>query len=160
MEIVHLRGLDRARSSPAYEDRARSGGAVAVGDKHAQINRRTQRTPSRRRSVRVSLADDEYELLRTSAARERLALGAFVATVVMAVVRNREQPEHAVLREVLGEVMQASDQARRIGVNLNQTVAALNSSDPPPQLPRYAEAAARTVRKLDDLADEVCRCLP
>lgn len=110
--------------------------------------------------MRVSLADDEYESVRAAAAREHLAVGAFVATATMAVVRGRERPEHAVLREVLGELIHASGQARRIGVNLNQAVAALNSADAPLQLRWYAEAAARAVRKLDSLADEVCRRLP
>ncbi|MEV5831549.1 hypothetical protein AB0L25_38910 [Spirillospora sp. NPDC052242] len=108
----------------------------------------------------MAFADDEYELVRTAAARDRLALGTFVASATMAVVHGRERPEYAVLREVLGEVMQASGQARRIGVNLNQVVAALHSGEPVPQIRWYAEAAARTVRRLDDLAEELRRRLP
>lgn len=47
-------------------------------------------------------------------------------------------------------------QAQRIGVNLNQPVAAPASST----IQWYARAAAQAVRKLDDLAEELSRRLP
>ncbi|WP_242882685.1 plasmid mobilization relaxosome protein MobC [Actinomadura litoris] len=63
-------------------------------------------------------------------------------------------------REVLATVMHAAGQVRRIGVNLNQVAAALNSGEVSPQLRWYVEAAARSVRNLDGLADELRRRLP
>ena len=56
--------------------------------------------------------------------------------------------------------MHAAGQARRIGVNLNQAVAAVHSGEPPPELRWYMDTAARTVRHLDDLAEEIRRHLP
>ncbi|QKG20125.1 mobilization protein MobC [Actinomadura verrucosospora] len=64
------------------------------------------------------------------------------------------------LRELQQAVLQARGQAQRIGVNLNQAVTALNSGEVPPTLHWYARAAAQTVRKLDDLAEELKRRLP
>jgi hypothetical protein len=64
------------------------------------------------------------------------------------------------IREVLATVMHAAGQSRRIGVNLNQVAAALNSGEISLQLRWYVEAAARSVWNLDDLADELRRRLP
>ena len=75
----------------------------------------------------VALSEDEHALLVTAAQR------------------------YVELREALAAVMCAAGQARRIGANLNQFVAALHAGAPPAQLQRCAEAAARTVHKLDDL---------
>lgn len=108
----------------------------------------------------MALSDEEHALLVAAAGRERLATGAWAAQVLLAAARGVERAEYVELREALATVMHAAGQARRIGVNLNQAVAALHSGDPPPQLRWYAEASARTVDKLDELADEVRRRLP
>ncbi|MFI8547826.1 hypothetical protein [Spirillospora sp. NPDC077959] len=89
-----------------------------------------------------------------------MATGAWAAQALLAAANGTPRPEYVELRELLGAVMHASGQVRRIGVNFNQVVAALNSGDPPPQLRWYADSAARTVRKLDDLADELRERLP
>ncbi|MFA1551790.1 hypothetical protein [Actinomadura chokoriensis] len=99
-------------------------------------------------------------MVASAAMGERLAVGAYAAQAVLAAARGSVQPQYALLRESLAIVMHAAGQARRIGVNLNQAVAALHSGEAPPQLRWYAEAAARTVEKLDDLADELRRRLP
>jgi hypothetical protein len=56
--------------------------------------------------------------------------------------------------------MHASGQVRRIGVNLNQAVAALNSGELSDLLSMYAHAAYRIVSKLDEVADDVRIRLP
>lgn len=126
----------------------------------AQVNRRAHRTPRRNRSVRFSLSEEEHALVASAASGERLAVGAYAARAVLNAARGSVQPQYALLRESLAIVMHASGQARRIGANLNQAVAALHSGEASPQLRWYAEAAARTVEKLDELADDVCRRLP
>lgn len=98
--------------------------------------------------------------MASAAVGERLAIGAYAAEAVLAAARGSVQPQYALLRETLAMVMHAAGQARRIGVNLNQAVAASHSGEPPPQLRWYAEASARAVQKLDDLADELRRRLP
>jgi hypothetical protein len=115
----------------------------------------------RTRVVSFKLSLKEYETLSAAADREGLALGAYAAQVSLAAARGVARPEYGALRQLLGAVMQASGQARRIGVNFNQVVAALNSTGEfPEQLTWYAAAAARTVRKLDEVADEVRQRLP
>lgn len=126
----------------------------------ARVNRRAHRTPRRRRSVRFSLSDEEHALVASAAMGDRLAVGAYAAQAVLAAARGSVQPQHALLRETLETVMHAARQAQRIGVNLNQAVAALHSGEPLPQLRWYAESAAQTIEKLDDLADELRRRLP
>jgi hypothetical protein len=91
---------------------------------------------------------------------ERLAHGAYTAQATLAAARNIDRPEYSVLRELLGALMHASGQVRRIGVNLNQAVAALNSGELSDLLSMYAAAAYRTVSKLDEIADDVRTRLP
>jgi hypothetical protein len=110
--------------------------------------------------VRFSLSDEEHSLVASAAAEERLALGAYAAQAVLVAARGSAQPQHGLLREALKTVMHAAGQARRIGVNLNQAVAAGHSGEPPPELWCYIEAAARTVQHLDDLGEEIRRRLP
>lgn len=123
-------------------------------------NRRTHQKPRRSRALFVALSDDEHALLVAAAGRERLATGAWAAQVLLAAADSSERPEYVELRETLETVMRTAGQVRRIGVNLNQMVAALHSGEPRQQLRWYAETAARTVEKLDDLADELRRRLP
>ncbi|MDB5060016.1 MAG: hypothetical protein JWO59_3488, partial [Chloroflexi bacterium] len=110
-----------------------------------QRNRRSNLDPARRRAVKVLLSEDEYVVLSQAAARERLALGAYTAQAMLAAAQDIGRPEYAVLREVLGALMHASGQVRRIGVNLNQAVAVLNSGELSDLLSMYAHAAYRTV---------------
>ncbi|MFD0535312.1 hypothetical protein ACFQY7_17740 [Actinomadura luteofluorescens] len=79
----------------------------------------------------VALSEDEHALLVTAAQRERLATGAWAAQVLLAVANQAERADYVELREALAAVMHAAGQARRIGVNLNQVVAALHAGDPP-----------------------------
>ncbi|OLT31866.1 hypothetical protein BJF79_08715 [Actinomadura sp. CNU-125] len=123
-------------------------------------NTRAHRTPRRDRGLCIALSEEEYACLSSAAGREFLATGAWAAEVLLAAARGSARPEYSDVRETLIEVMRASGQARRIGVNLNQVVAALHAGDPPPQLRWYAEAAARAVQRLDDLAEELRRRLP
>jgi hypothetical protein len=125
-----------------------------------QRNRRSNQDPARGRVVKVLLSEEEYAVLSQAAARERLAHGAYTAQAMLAAARNIDRPEYSVLRELLGALMHASGQVRRIGVNLNQAVAALNSGEFSDLLPMYAHAAYRTVSKLDEVADEVWIRLP
>ncbi|RAY15012.1 hypothetical protein DPM19_09685 [Actinomadura craniellae] len=110
--------------------------------------------------MRFVLSVQEYEVVTAAAEREGLANGAYAAQVVLAAARGEERSEHAVLRDLLGAVVRASGQVRRIGVNLNQAVAALNSGELSSALRWYADAAYRSVQKLDEVADEVRLRLP
>jgi hypothetical protein len=189
MEKIAFSMLDRARSGmqtvhrdshvrkdlrcliDAQVDRARStgiGSTVEDGrpdiESAAKLRRRNYRShqdPPRTRAVSFKLTAAEYAMLSAAAERERLAVGAYAAQASLAAARGTARPEYAALRQLLGAVMQASEQVRRIGINFNQAVTALNSTGEfTQQLPKYAAAAARTVDKLDEVADEVRRRLP
>lgn len=98
--------------------------------------------------------------MSAAAEREHLANGAYAAAVTLAAAHRIMQPEYAALRELQIEVIRAAGQVHRIGVNFNQSVAALNSGQLQDQLRWYARAAAATVNRLDDLADEISKRLP
>lgn len=123
-------------------------------------NRRALQSPRRSRALFIALSDEEYASLARAAAGEKLATGAWAALTLLAAVEGKRRADSVELREVLQAVLQARGQAQRIGVNLNQAVAAWNSGDLSPTLRWYARAAAQTVRKLDDLADELRNRLP
>ncbi|OLT37826.1 hypothetical protein BJF79_28920 [Actinomadura sp. CNU-125] len=128
--------------------------------KLVQQNRRSHRTPRRDRSVRFSLSEDEHAVVVAAAKAEKLAVGAFAAQSTLEAARGTARPEYAVLRHALGAVLQAVGQARRIGVNFNQVVAALHSGETQAEVERYAEEASRTVRRLDELGEQLRRRLP
>ncbi|WP_125618727.1 hypothetical protein [Actinomadura sp. WAC 06369] len=123
-------------------------------------NKRTHRSPRRDHAVFIALSEEEHACITAAAEREYLATAAWAAQTLLAAANGSARPEYAEFREILGAVIQASGQARRIGVNLNQVVAALHSGESLPQIRWYAEAAARTVDKLDELAEELRRRLP
>jgi hypothetical protein len=91
-----------------------------------------------------------------AAGRAGLAYGAFAAEATLAAARGVILTPDALLREVLGRLDRAMMQARRIGVNLNQAVAALNTTGQPGEtlLPCAAESMRRTAR-LEAITDDV-----
>ncbi|HEU5029110.1 MAG TPA: hypothetical protein VFV01_29660 [Spirillospora sp.] len=129
----------------------------------SMVKRRNRRTPSegkRRRVLYILLSDDEHAAVSRAAERERLATAAWAALTLLATATGKPRAENSELREVLQAVMQVRNQAHRIGVNLNQAVAALNSGEVSWTIQWYARAAGQTIRKLDDLADDLRRRLP
>jgi hypothetical protein len=106
------------------------------------------------------LSEQEHAVMAAAAASEGLALGAFAAQASLAAAQGRVVSEYALLREALAAVLLAAGQVQRVGVNLNQAVAALNSGELVEQLRWYAQAAARAIERLDDLAQELRHRLP
>lgn len=123
-------------------------------------NRRPRSESKRRRVLYILLSDDEHAAVSRAAEREHLATAAWAALTLLAAASGTPRAEHNQVREVLKAVMQARGQAQRIGVNLNQAVAALNSGEVSSTIQSYARAAAHTVRKLDELADDLRKRLP
>jgi predicted component of type VI protein secretion system len=71
-----------------------------------------------------------------------------------------DPPEWSPLVELLGEVMRAAGQARRIKGDLNRAVAALQSlGHPNLGLEEHAKAAAVSIRKMDDVAEQIRKAL-
>lgn len=136
------------------------GSAESASSGARRRNRRARSGSKRRRVLYILLSDDEHAAVSRAAERERVATAAWAALTLLAAATEKPRAENNELREVLQTVMQVRGQAHRIGVNLNQAVAALNSGEVSWTIQWYARAAAQTIRKLDDLADELRRRLP
>jgi hypothetical protein len=116
----------------------------------------------RRRTVRFALAEAEFADLDAAAARAGVAKGAFAAEAALAVARGTTAtaPDDG-LRDVLAELVRAAGLVRRIGINLNQAVAKLNTTGQRSgDLVPYAAEAIRRARHLDVVADQVRTALP
>jgi hypothetical protein len=121
-----------------------------AGGKKVRQRRRERRATARPHVVKFVLTDEEFTDFRNAAQRLGLAHGAYVAEAALAAARMANPPMPDPLCETLIELMHASGQVRRIGVNLNQAVAALNATgvDLGNLLP-YAAACLKAVQRLD-----------
>ncbi|MCG5218112.1 hypothetical protein [Streptosporangium sp. KLBMP 9127] len=118
--------------------------------------RRERQGVARSRVVKFVLTEDEHADVQAAAQRLGLARGAYAALAVLAAAREVDPPMPDPLREALIVLMRAGNQVRRIGVNLNQAVAALNATgEVAGDLVPYAAACVRTVRRLDGIAEAV-----
>ena len=88
--------------------------------------------PGRPHRLRISYSPEELAAVRAGAARAGLTLSGFVAAAALAVARNEELPAPPVAEQAVAELARAHAQVRRIGVNLNQAAAKLNSGQTPP----------------------------
>jgi hypothetical protein len=110
--------------------------------------------------VEFCLTSAEYADLRAAADRSGLARGAYAAEASMAAARGTAGAADVPLREALRELVWASGQVRRIGINLNQAVARLHATGQRPgNLEPYAAECLRRAARLDAAAGQVCRAL-
>ena len=134
------------------------GSQAGVG---GQGRRRPRQPVPRTRRVEVTLTREEYTIIEAAARRAGLARRAYIAQAVVAAAANggplggRES-----LRQALIELMRAAGLVRRIGTNINQAVAKLNTTGQPAgNLPGYAAATIRRADHLDQVADAVRKAL-
>ncbi|MCT9934957.1 hypothetical protein N5079_32595 [Planotetraspora sp. A-T 1434] len=137
-----------------------SDGGEEAGAKTVRQRRRERQAVPRPYVVKFVLTAEEYADFRRAAQRLGLAHGAYAAEAALAAARMVNPPTPDPLREALIELMHASGQVRRIGVNLNQAVAVLNATgaDPGNLLP-YAAACLRAVQRLDGIAEAVRKAI-
>jgi len=129
------------------------GGAVVVAGRH-----RDHRFPGRGRRVTVRLDEEEFAAIESAAGRAGLTPTGYLAGVGLAAARGPRRRRRLRFREVLGELMAARAQVRRFGGNVNQGVAALNSSGVPPEwLEQAVELTSRAVARVDDAAEALMR---
>jgi hypothetical protein len=123
--------------------------------------RRSRQGTSRPKVVQFSLTEEEFEEVSAAAARSGLARGAFAAQAALASARGEPSNAAAGLREALVELMAAAGLVRRVGTNLNQAVARLNSTGQRgDDLLPAAQFCARVIRRLDEAAEQVRRNVP
>jgi hypothetical protein len=107
--------------------------------------------------VRFDLSEAEFTDLETVAARAGMARGAFAAEATLAVARGTiAVAADDSARDALAELIRAAGLVRRIGNNLNQAVAKLNTTGQPSgDLVPYAAESIRRAERLDEIAEQV-----
>jgi hypothetical protein len=122
--------------------------------------RRSRQDAARPRRVEFTLTEAEFGELEAAAARTGLARGAYAAQAALATARGGTGSADAPLREALAELIRSAGLVRRVGVNLNQAVAKLNSTGQrSADLLPYAAESIRRARRLDAAADELRKAL-
>lgn len=103
--------------------------------------------------MKLTLNEREHDLLRAGAAVTGLTPAGFATEAALAAARKATPPTGSPFRDLLAELIQDRKQVQRIGTNLNQAVAKLHATGADPgNLPNYAEACLRTVRRLEETA--------
>ena len=119
---------------------------------------RAHTRPARRRQVLFRYTDDEYAAVRAAAERAGYTTTGYIAEVALAAAGKRDEvrPASGWDRETVIALNLAREQVVRIGVNLNQAVAALNATgEAPIWLDRAVAIVARAVLRLEDAAADV-----
>jgi hypothetical protein len=125
------------------------------------VRRRSREAVARPKVVQFSLTLEEFDVVSRAAAKSGLARGAFAAGVTLAAAGGVQVRDASPLREALAELMAAAGLVRRIGTNLNQAVARLNATGQRSEdLLPSAEFCVRTIRRLDEAAEQVRRSIP
>lgn len=150
-------GVPQAQPSDATTAVAESGDGP-VRRVVAHRVHRPRGSGGRRRAVQVRYDDAEHTAVAAAAARSGLTVAGYVAAAALAAAEQGEPPASRALRDTLVELIAARGQARRVGVLLNQAVAALHSTgQTPTALPGAVKAATAAVRAVDDAAGLVAR---
>lgn len=134
-------------------------GVISVSDE--VVRRRSRQSEPRPKVVQFSLIQEEFDEVSGAAERSGLARGAFAAEVTLAAARGVQARAASPLREALSELMTAAGLVARIGTNLNQAVARLNSTGQRgADLMPAAQFCTRVIRRLDEAAEHVRRNIP
>lgn len=111
--------------------------------------------------VAISVDPGEHGELEAAAAQAGLTISAYVADAALRSARAAAVPLDLPLRDALADLIRATVQVQKVGVNLNQAVAKLNTTGRlPGDLLPYASLAARTLTRLDEVAARVSKHLP
>jgi hypothetical protein len=128
------------------------------GSRASQGYRRRRVAGGRTRGVRVPMSEEEYAEVTGAAGLLKMAVSAYVGQAAVAAARGVSPPQWSPLRDLMRLLVYATSQVRRAGINLNQAVAALHTTGQPTgALQEQADAAHRSVRQLDQLAEHIRR---
>jgi hypothetical protein len=136
---------------------------------------RRHRFPARTRRITAAFTDDEYALLVAAARRVGLTPTGFCAQVSVAVaapvhddatstgrrVMVGADPRDEALATLQAELSALRTAVVRVGTNLNQAVAALNTTgEAPPWLRQVVDMCGQALAAVDEAASRVHRRLP
>jgi hypothetical protein len=141
--------------------------ARKVGAPRAGRDRRHE-SPRRSRHITAAFTDAEYAAIATAARRVGLTPTGFCAHVAFAAATTGvtapaglADPRVEALAQLQGELAALRTSVVRIGTNLNQAVAVLNTrGEAPVWLRHVVEQCGRALGAVDDAASRVHRRLP
>ncbi|MFJ8896727.1 plasmid mobilization relaxosome protein MobC [Leifsonia sp. NPDC102414] len=134
--------------------------SAADGRRRAPKRRREREAEGRRTNrFLVSYNDTELAIVTEAAARANQALASWVGAAALDVAKEKVVPVSTDSRDVLAELIQARNQASRIGNNVNQMAKVLNADGavPGPQLAAILDAILKSVQRLDEATLQVMR---
>ena len=135
-------------------------GGLPVADTARRRRPRNGERPHCKR-VAISVDPEEYGELESAAAGAGVTVSAYVADAALRSVRGTSAPLSLPLRDALADLVRATAQVQKVGVNLNQAVAKLNATGQQSgDLLPYASLAARVMTLLDETAAKVSKRLP
>jgi len=121
---------------------------------------RRHQLPGRNRRVLLRLSEAEYDDLARASEGSGLTPTGFAAQAALAAAKGREIPEHGPLRLALVAFMQSRTQLRKVGVNLNQAVAQLNTTgEVHAAMERIVERVEEAVARNDAAAEALAAIL-
>ena len=140
--------------------------ARAAGVARSGRDRRHQ-SPRRGRNITAAFTDAEYAALAAAARRVGLTPTGFCAQAALAAAASPTvpslgaDPRAEALAETQVELATLRTAVVRVGTNLNQAVAALNTTgEAPVRLRHVVEQCGRALAAIDDAASRVHRRLP
>lgn len=113
----------------------------------------------RDRRIKVSYTDTELTIVREAAVRDNQALAAWVGDVALKVAKEKVVPVSVGARDLIAELIQARNQASRIGNNVNQIAKALHTDGTVTgaQLAATLDAVVRAIQRMDEATRQVMR---
>lgn len=117
---------------------------------------RRHTTGGRHRQVRLRYTDLEYFTVENAARAAGLTTTGYVAEAALAAATATAPPSLQPWRQALLELIDARNQVRRIGVNINQAARGLNATGEAPLWLNHALVMThRSLTKIDDAANKV-----
>lgn len=121
-------------------------------------SRRPRNAARRSNPVTTKFSDPELAAVKDAAERAGLALGAWLGRTGVDAATGTAVPASRMQLDAVDALSNATEQVRMAGRLLNQAVARLNTSGAAgPELRRYADNVARTVRTLEDISITTAR---
>ncbi|MFZ3476063.1 plasmid mobilization relaxosome protein MobC [Streptomyces sp. 2.9] len=134
--------------------------AADSGQRESPVRRRgREASGARSKRFLVSYNEAELTIIREAAERDNQAVAAWVGSAALDVATEKVVPVSADSRDVVAELIQARQQAARIGNNVNQMARTLNAGGTvtEAQLAAVAGAAEQAIRRLDEATRQVMR---
>ncbi|MFE1075125.1 plasmid mobilization relaxosome protein MobC [Streptomyces sp. NPDC058783] len=107
----------------------------------------------------MSYNDTELAIVNEAAHRDNQALASWVSAAALNVAKEKVVPVSLDARDVLAELIQARNQASRIGNNVNQIAKALNADGTVTgdQLAATLDAILKAMQRMDEATRQVMR---